>query len=91
MESDDLRARSHPAKFPTCEKELKKSLEPGVVGHTFNPSAQKAEAGRSLSLRPVWSAEQASGQPSLGSEGQKAGEEVVEQGVHVPAPVSSIT
>ena len=45
------RARSHPAKFPICEKELKKSFQLGVVGHTFNPSTGKAEAGGSLSLR----------------------------------------
>ena len=31
--SGDLRARSHPAKFPACEKELKINLEPA-----FNPS-----------------------------------------------------
>jgi len=28
-----------------------------MVAHTFDPSAQKAEAGRSLSSRPVWSTE----------------------------------
>jgi len=28
-----------------------------VVAHTFNPSAQEAEAGRSLSLRAAWSTE----------------------------------
>ena len=32
---------------PTCEKELKKSSEPGVVVHAFNPSSSEAEAGRS--------------------------------------------
>jgi hypothetical protein len=43
--SGDLRAGLHPAKSPTCEKELKKSekelkksLGSGVVVHTFNPS-----------------------------------------------------
>lgn len=46
--SGDLRARSHPAKFPTCEKELKKSLEPGVMVHTFNPSTGKVEVSGSL-------------------------------------------
>jgi hypothetical protein len=25
-----------------------------VVAHTFNPSTQKAKAGRSLSSRPIW-------------------------------------
>ena len=44
--------------FPTCGKELKKSLELSVVGHTFNHSIGKAEASRSLSLRPPWSIEQ---------------------------------
>ena len=76
--SGNLKARSHPAKFPTCEKELKKSLDPGVVGHSFNSSTGKAEAGGFLSLRPAWSKEQVQGQPSLGSEGkQKAGEDVI--------------
>jgi hypothetical protein len=36
-----------------------------VVVHTFNPSTQEAEAGRSLSSRPAWSTEQVSGQPGL--------------------------
>lgn len=49
----DLLARSHPAKFPMCEKELKKSLRHNVVMHAFDPSTQNAEAGRSLSLRPT--------------------------------------
>ena len=49
--SGDLRGRSNPAKFPTCKKELKKSLEPSVMGHTFNPSTGKAEAGKFLSFR----------------------------------------
>ena len=31
---DDFRARPHPAKLPTCEKELKKSLDLGMVVHT---------------------------------------------------------
>ena len=38
--------------------------------------------------------EQVPGQPSLGSEGvgkQKAGDNVIEQGGHVPAPASSRT
>lgn len=52
-QSGDLREISHPAKFSTCKKELKKSLEPGVVRHAFNPSTEKAEAGRSLSLSPA--------------------------------------
>ena len=29
--SRDRRTRPHPAKLPTCEKELKKSLEPDVM------------------------------------------------------------
>jgi len=61
----------------------------------FSPSTQKAEAGRSLSSRPAWSTEEVPKQPSLGREGnhrtQKAGEDVIEQGGHVPAPASSRT
>ena len=34
-----------------------KSLELGMVAHTFNPSTQEAEAGGFLSLRPAWSTE----------------------------------
>jgi hypothetical protein len=36
-----------------------------VVAHTINPSTWKAEAGRSLILRPVWSTEQVLGQPGI--------------------------
>ena len=39
--SGDLRARSHPAKFPIFEKKLKKSLETGVAVYPFNPSTGK--------------------------------------------------
>jgi major histocompatibility complex class I len=35
----------------------RKTLEPGVVVHTFNPSTREAEAGRFLSSRPAWSTE----------------------------------
>ena len=34
---------------------FKMKIEPGMVAHTFDPSSQKAEAGRFLSLRPAWS------------------------------------
>ena len=37
---------------------------PVFVVHAFNPSTQEAEAGGSLSLRPIWSTEQP-GQPGL--------------------------
>jgi hypothetical protein len=36
-----------------------------VVVHTFNPSTQKAQAGRSQSSRPAWSTEQIPGQGGL--------------------------
>jgi len=36
-----------------------------MVVHTFNPSAQEAEAGRSMSSGLVWSTEQVPGQPGL--------------------------
>jgi hypothetical protein len=35
------------------------------VAHTFNPSPQEAEAGRSLSLRLAWSIDRIPGQPGL--------------------------
>lgn len=90
----------HPAKLPTCEnelkkseKELKKSLGPGIVVHIFNSTAQKAETSGSQSSRPAWSTDQVLGQRSLGSEGNqpkhKAGKNVFEQGHPVPAPASS--
>jgi hypothetical protein len=31
-------------KLPTCEKQLKKTLVPGVVAQGFNPSTQEAKA-----------------------------------------------
>ena len=34
-----------------------------VVARTFNPVTQEAEAGGSLSSRPVWFTEQVPGQP----------------------------
>ena len=77
----NLRTRSHQAKFPICEKELKKCLETGVVLHCFNPGTGKAEAGGALSLRPAWSAERVPEQPDLSSEGnhreQEVGEDVI--------------
>lgn len=45
--SGNLRVRSNPAKFPNCNKELRKSLEPGTVVHAFNPGTGKVEAVRS--------------------------------------------
>ena len=36
-----------------------------VVAHTFSPGTQEAEAGGSLSLRPIWSIEQVPGQSGL--------------------------
>ena len=54
--SGDLRARSHPAKFPTCEKELKKNLEPSVVVHAFIPRTDKAEVSRYLKASLVYRA-----------------------------------
>jgi hypothetical protein len=39
-----------------------------MVAHAFSASTQEAEAGGSLSLRPVWSTEQVSGQLKLQGE-----------------------
>lgn len=46
--SGDLRVRYHPAKCRNCGKQLKTSLEPGMVRHTYNASTRKTEAGGSL-------------------------------------------
>ena len=67
--SGALRTRSHPAKLPTCERELKKSVGPNVVVYAFNPGTLEGEAGGSLSLRPVWSTSQVSRHQSLGHKG----------------------
>ena len=74
---------------PVSQKELKKSLEPGVVGHTFNP--QHWEGRDWQSVRLAWSRDPVSGQLSLGSARQKASEDVIGQGDHDPVPVSSTT
>lgn len=57
--SGDLRARPHPAKFPTCEKEIEKSAKEikESLGQArwctpLIPVPGKAEAGSSLSSRP---------------------------------------
>ena len=68
---------------------MKKSLNPGMMVHTFNPRRQ---ACRSLSQGQ--SPGQDSGQSSLGSEEvgkEEAGDVVREQRDHVPAPASSRT
>lgn len=41
--------------------------------HIFKPGTEKKEADEALSLKPAYSAEQVSGESSLGSTGQKAG------------------
>lgn len=59
----DLRAGSYPAKFPTFAKELKKSLEQGIVVNDFRPSTDEVEAveaDKSLSLKSALSTEQVS-------------------------------
>jgi hypothetical protein len=33
---------------------IEEKVELGVVAHSFNPSAEEAEAGRFLSSRPAW-------------------------------------
>jgi hypothetical protein len=59
--SADLTPELHPGKLPFCkkklkkgEKELKKSLGPGLEVHTFDPNIQNAGVDESLSLRPAW-------------------------------------
>lgn len=47
---------------------LKRSLELGIVAHTFNPSSWEAEAGGSLSARLACSTDGVPGQPRLHSE-----------------------
>lgn len=88
--SGDLNARSHTAKFLSCEIELKNSLSPCMVVHTFNPSTPEIKAHRSPSQ--YQSAKQVLGHPILGSEGnhriQKVGKDAIEWGDHIPAPAS---
>jgi hypothetical protein len=50
-----------------CKWTLKKSSQPGMVAHAFNPSTWEAEAGEFLSSRPAWSTEWIPGQPGLHS------------------------
>lgn len=52
----------------------------------MNPSTGTAETGGSLSLKPAQSRDLGSGQPNR--EGEKAGDDVIERGGHVPVPVS---
>ena len=59
-----------------------------MLGHTFNLSPGKADVAGFLSLRSALIREQVSGQPSLGSERQKVGEDVIENGGHILASVS---
>ena len=57
---------SEPFGFLVKEHEGKKChLSQTVLVHTFNHSTQEAEAGGSLSSRPVWSTERIPGQPGL--------------------------
>ena len=49
-------------------KHLINNLYPGVVAHAFNTSTWEAEAGGSLSSRPVWSTELVPGHPRLHKE-----------------------
>lgn len=93
--SHDLKAGSHPAKIPSCEKKLKKIFNLGVVGHTFSLSTPEAGAEGFLSLKPASSTDPVSRQLSLGAKGnngnQKAGERVIDEVTQVSAPVSNRT
>ena len=89
--SGDLRARSHPIKFPTEWKKIQSWV------WCFNPSSREAEAGGSLEFEASL-VYRVPGQPCLGSERNnqkpRIGEDVIEQGEqegHVPTPVSSRT
>ena len=62
-----------------------------MVEHTFNSSTGEAENYKSLTLRPVLPKEHVSEQSHLGSKGQKTGKDIIEQGGHVPTPVSNRT
>lgn len=62
--------QSQSAKFPACERKLKKSLEAALAEHNINSSIGKAGAGRSLSLSLDSSTQQVPEHPSLSSEGQ---------------------
>jgi hypothetical protein len=45
-----------------------KTISPGVVAHTFNPSTWRQRQADFLSSRPAWSTEGVPGQPGLYTE-----------------------
>ena len=63
------------------EKRIKEKLRAWYGGACLLSSTQKAEAGRSLSLRLSWSTDPVIGQPSRGTEEKKAGEDELNEGV----------
>lgn len=66
------------AKFPTCDRELERNKELGELGHSCNPSTKKVKDGGYLSLRLAWSRDSVSEQTSLGNEGQRAVEVLIQ-------------
>lgn len=80
---DDLRSRSHAAKFPIYDKGLKESSNLGLVVLVFNPRTPEAEGRGSLSSRLLWPTKMYSTiskfrHSSLNHQKNKAGEDVIE-------------
>lgn len=89
---DDLRPRFYDAKFPIYDKGLKKSSNLGLVVLAFNPRTPEAEARGSLSSRLLWPTKMYSTISKFrhsSHQNNKAGEDVIEQVDHFPAPSTS--
>jgi hypothetical protein len=70
---------------------MKKNLSPAAMIHAFNLCIEETEPCRSLGSRLIYIASSRTAKLSEGVTKQKAGDNVIEQGCHVPALASSRT